>query len=65
MTLPDERRLAVQRTGEFLLALMDPKKTPRVPRAVRLAALACLRHYPSSFELRETSEACPRLWGEA
>ena len=46
MTLPDERRRAIEAAGEFLLALQDPKQTPRVPRVVRRRARAVLRHYP-------------------
>lgn len=46
MTLPDERTRAVIAGREFLLSLLDPKETPRVPRAVRQQALRVLRHFP-------------------
>jgi hypothetical protein len=32
--------------------LIDPKKTPRVPKAVRQRALHLLRHYPSEFDMK-------------
>ena len=46
MTLPSERRYAVDSAREFLYRLLDPKKTPRVPLTIRKEACDCLRHYP-------------------
>jgi hypothetical protein len=51
MTVPVERTNAVIRTQKFLLDLLDPKKTPRVPRSIRQDARNLLRHYPSEFEM--------------
>lgn len=51
MTVPVERTNAVISTQKFLLELLDPKKTPRVPRSVRKQALHLLRHYPSEFDM--------------
>jgi hypothetical protein len=34
--------------------LLDPSKTPRVPRDVRQRARALLRHYPSKFDMEMT-----------
>jgi len=51
MTVPVERTNAVIRTRKFLLELLDPKKTPRVPASVRQDAMHLLRHYPSEFEM--------------
>lgn len=51
MTLPIERTNAVIRTEKFLIDLLDPKKTPRVPRSIRQDARNLLRHYPSEFEM--------------
>jgi hypothetical protein len=51
MTVPIERTNAVIRTQKFLLDLLDPKKTPRVPRLIRQDARNLLRHYPSEFEM--------------
>jgi hypothetical protein len=51
MTLPDERYRAVLNTEKFLNDLLDPKKTPRVPKAIRKQAYYCLRHYPSKYHM--------------
>ena len=51
MTLPDERYRAVVRTEEFLKDLCNPRKTPRVPKAIREQAYYCLRHYPSKYHM--------------
>ena len=51
MTVPIERTNAVVWTESFLMDLLDPKKTPRVPKSVRDQARRLLRHYPSKFEM--------------
>jgi len=51
MTVPVERTNAVIRTRNFLLDLLDPKKTPRVPRLIRQDAKNLLRHYPTEFDM--------------
>jgi hypothetical protein len=51
MTLPDERTRAIIYTRQFLLSLLDPKETPKVPRSVRFQAANCLRHFPSKLDL--------------
>jgi len=56
MTLPVERTNAVLRTERFLIDLLDPKKTPRVPRAVRQEAGRLLKHYPSQYDMEEMEE---------
>jgi hypothetical protein len=61
MTLPCERYNAVKRTEEFLKDLMDPKKTPRVPKKVREQAYYCLRHYPGSYYLDTLATQCPHI----
>ena len=53
MTLPIERKQAVLRTEQFLKDLLNPKMTPRVPRAIREQAYRCLRHYPSELYLKD------------
>ena len=55
MTVPRERTNAVIFTETFLYDLIDPKKTPRVPRAIRQRAHALLRHYPSRFDMETIS----------
>ena len=59
MTLPFERYIAIKRTEEFLTDLLDPKKTPRVPKAVRKQAYYCLRHYPGGYNLDLIATRCP------
>ena len=60
MTLPRERQLAIKNTRIFLLDLMDPKKTPRVPRAIRKEASHCLKHYPTEYDMGEAAESLER-----
>ena len=64
MTVPFERTRAVRQTEKFLLELIDPKVTPRVPKRIRDQAKFCLRHYPTAFELTITAEKCPEYWSE-
>ena len=56
MTLPYERTNAVNTTRSFLMDLINPKATPRVPRAIRQQALWCLRHYPTQYDMDVVSE---------
>ena len=56
MTLPDERYRAVVNAREFLRSLLDPKKTPKVPRAVRKEAYWILKYFPSSLDMELTAE---------
>lgn len=55
MTVPRERTNAVMFTETFLLSLIDPKQTPRVPKSVRQEAMRLLRHYPSRFHMEVIS----------
>lgn len=64
MTLPNERRNAVNRTRDFLTSLLDPKKTPRIPKKIRRQAAACLRHYPHEYEMDIARALAPNLFGE-
>ena len=59
MTLPCERYNAIKYTENFLKDLMDPKKTPRVPKEIRQMAYRCLRHYPSGYNLDLLATKCP------
>lgn len=56
MTVPVERTNAVNFTRSFLYDLIDPQKTPRVPKAVRQRALSLLRHYPSDFDMQTIAD---------
>jgi hypothetical protein len=61
MTLPDERYRSVVQTQRFLLRLLT---TPRVPRAVKDEARACLRHYPSDWDMNRAANAAPEVFQE-
>lgn len=56
MTVPVERTNAVIHTGKFLYDLLDPKKTPRVPKDVRAQARRLLRHYPCEYHMNTIAE---------
>jgi hypothetical protein len=64
MTLPYERRWAINNTRQFLVDLTDPKKTPRVPSAVRKEAYRCLKHYPGDYHMDEARKAAPDVFGD-
>ena len=57
MTLPIERTNAVLNVERFLMDLRDPKKYPRVPRAVREEAQRLLRHYPSKYDMKYIADS--------
>lgn len=62
MTMPDERFAAVEYARQFLLALVDSKQTPKVPRYIRQEALRRLRHYPQAYELELAAEKAPAVF---
>jgi hypothetical protein len=62
MTLPDERYRAVINTEKFLQDLLDPKKTPRVPKDIRKQAYWCLRHYPSKYHMDIVATVVPTVF---
>lgn len=64
MTMPNERRWAVNNTRQFLVALMDPQKTPRVPMDVRREARRCLKHYPREYDMEQAADQAPTVFGE-
>jgi hypothetical protein len=59
MTLPDERYRAVVQTQRFLLRILT---TPRVPKAVKDEARACLRHYPSDWDMERAADGAPDVF---
>ena len=61
MTLPDERYRAVVQTQRFLLEILT---TPRVPKAVKDEARACLRHYPSEYDMKKVSQTSADIFAE-
>jgi hypothetical protein len=63
MTIPSERSAAVIYTEEFLMDLLDPKKTPRVPKDIRRRARNLLRHFPHTGDIKRSSTNSPEIWG--
>ena len=61
MTLPDERYWALIKTEQFLVDLLDPQKTPRVPRYIRDQARSLLRHYPGTYYIEELARRSPTI----
>ena len=53
MTLPSEEYNAICAATRFLYDLMDPKKTPRVPKWIRVEARRRVKHMPLSATLME------------
>jgi hypothetical protein len=64
MTMPNERRWAVNNTRQFLVDLMDAEKTPGVPKEIRKEAYRCLKHYPGEYHMEEAEKQAPRIFGE-
>ena len=64
MTLPDERYRSVEQTRRFLLDLLDPDHTPRVPKSVRDRARQMLRHYPTTFDMQRAAATSPEVFQE-
>lgn len=53
MTLPYEQYNSICKTRMFLLSLMDPQKTQRIPKEVREEARRLLKHYPNEYETND------------
>jgi hypothetical protein len=64
MTIPSERTRAVLYTQDFLKDLLDPTKTPRVPKEIRRRAHSLLRHYPSDYDMEVTVEEGSSRFGD-
>lgn len=64
MTLPFERKNSLNYTRDFLIELLDPKSTPKVPSKIRRWARSCLRHYPMIYEIDQLSKKCPEILGD-
>ena len=61
MTLPDERYRAIIWSKNLCEELLDPKKTPRVPKEIRQQAYSVLRHFPDEYYLSMLAEARPDI----
>lgn len=68
MTIPSEEIRSLGNAWRFLLDLLDPKKTPRVPRSVRVRARGVVRHFPPPSRVgivyeRAREDPWPNKWG--
>lgn len=53
MSLPDEKLRSLIYAKRFLISLLHPYYTKRIPRQIRETASSVLRHYPFHYELCE------------
>ena len=53
MTTIDEEYRSLGYARQFLLSLLDPKQTPRVPKGIRQEAGHWLKHYPPQSRINE------------
>jgi hypothetical protein len=61
MTLPHKEAYAIARTRQFLFDLLDPKATPRVPKAVRKRAHTLSKHYPLLPTVQQAQRMMERM----
>lgn len=64
MTIPRERTQSLENTRTFLRDLLDPKKTPKVPKKIREQAYWCLKHFPWEIDIEKSAEVLPEIWGK-
>ena len=51
MTIPAEELRSILYTRQFMQELLDPHRTPKVPKSVRQRAAQCLRHFPFTHKI--------------
>lgn len=56
MTLPSQEKNALLEAHDFLVRLLRPQETPRVPLRLRKEARQILRHYPYRQQIEEFYE---------
>ena len=68
MTTPAERTRAVLCMERYVLQLRlyqyGRSDRELVPRRLIEALAACLRHYPTAYELAEAAEKAPHIFGD-
>jgi len=64
MTIPRERLASIAMTEKFLVDLLDPKQTPKVPKYIREYAARCLRHYPCQYHMEIARVELPEIFGD-
>ncbi len=61
MTLSDERYRALIYARDFMVDLLNPKVTPKVPKYVRQRARSVLRHYVTKYEIEMLARKSPKI----
>jgi len=56
MTIPKERYNSLMATRRFLVSLLYPELTPKVPKKIRMEARARLKHFPCNIEIRDMEQ---------
>lgn len=64
MTLPDERYRSLVQTKKFLMELLSPHMTPKVPKVIRNRAEGLLRHWPDNYILEIMCEEMPNYFAK-
>lgn len=65
MTMPDERRKAVERTRDFLLKIMKHTyENGENYHDLWYEARSCLKHFPSEYYMDEARELAPEVFGD-
>jgi len=59
VTLADERWRSLVETKKFLMTLLSPHATPKVPRVIRERARSLLRHWPDDYHLEKMTIDMP------
>jgi len=56
MTLPDEMFNSLRAARSFLSDMLDPTVYPKLPKQVRIAASARLKHFPTGYDINQLEE---------
>ena len=56
MTLPDEMFNSLRAARSFMTDMLDPAVYPKLPKQVRLAASARLKHFPTEYDIKQLEE---------
>lgn len=51
MTTPSEELQALLGMRRLAIDLLDSRKTPKIPKKIRLRASQCLRHFPYIYKV--------------
>jgi hypothetical protein len=56
MTLPDEMFNSLRVARSFMTEMLDPAVYPKLPKQVRMAARARLKHFPTEYDINQLEE---------